>query len=415
MSSLLADILTWSLPAGVEINPDGSGFRLTRQTIYDDLTIDKGLALTDRGVPTTFGVNSGELRTANQLLEFVGSSQDDLTRALLSVLNVTGDFKLDFSLAMHIGNGFYAIGIADSAAFPFGYTGDLMYAGLVIAGPTMFLDNRTAGVFSRAAGSISPGSKGEFFYGTLERISGVGTLKMFDDRGRTVQTGGTLTLNPVNTGTLTDLFISAIGPGQGASGPDTFQVGEFELWPTGVTTRYLTTSPVIEQGWVSKSAGTVIRGIGDLPFKVPSGTSIQAAYRANNGAWTAPFASVALMNADLLANPVTITDIVNSFDVRFTLVSTTGDNTPEIFVIEGPDLTQVITPADFPDQDDVRDGVFYDGGSLEGNLELPIEPEVLDGVGYGSNGTERTGTLEPTTIALPLEVIEIETLEVIKL
>lgn len=47
---------------------------------------------------------------------------------------------------------------------------------------------------------------------------------------------------------------------------------------------------------------------------------------------------------------------------------------------------------DLPSENDVRDGVTYDGLSKTGNVELPIESNVLVGVGYGSNGTEFTGT-----------------------
>lgn len=45
---------------------------------------------------------------------------------------------------------------------------------------------------------------------------------------------------------------------------------------------------------------------------------------------------------------------------------------------------------DYPSEDDVRLGVTFD--VYTGNLELPVEADVLTGVQYGTNGTELTGT-----------------------
>lgn len=49
--------------------------------------------------------------------------------------------------------------------------------------------------------------------------------------------------------------------------------------------------------------------------------------------------------------------------------------------------------ADYPIEDNVRDGVNYADSTLTGNVVLPAENEVEDGVGYGSNGTEFEGSL----------------------
>lgn len=46
---------------------------------------------------------------------------------------------------------------------------------------------------------------------------------------------------------------------------------------------------------------------------------------------------------------------------------------------------------DYPSEDDVRDGVTFD--TYTGNLVLPDEADVESGVGYGTDGTEYTGTL----------------------
>lgn len=48
---------------------------------------------------------------------------------------------------------------------------------------------------------------------------------------------------------------------------------------------------------------------------------------------------------------------------------------------------------DYPAVGDVRDGTTFDSGALVGTLELPDEDDVREGVGYGEDGTEFTGTL----------------------
>lgn len=46
----------------------------------------------------------------------------------------------------------------------------------------------------------------------------------------------------------------------------------------------------------------------------------------------------------------------------------------------------------YPSEDDVQEGVTF-GDIYTGNLVVPAEVEVENGVGYGANGTEFTGTL----------------------
>lgn len=76
---------------------------------------------------------------------------------------------------------------------------------------------------------------------------------------------------------------------------------------------------------------------------------------------------------------------------------------------------EAATAPDYPIETDVRDGIDYDSGNLTGNLTSPAEGDVEAGVQYGANGTEFTGTLATTTVTEPLEIIEIEALEVIEL
>ena len=49
---------------------------------------------------------------------------------------------------------------------------------------------------------------------------------------------------------------------------------------------------------------------------------------------------------------------------------------------------------DFPSENDVRENVDYDNGNKTGNLQLPATTDVRESVGYGSNGTEKVGSLD---------------------
>ena len=51
---------------------------------------------------------------------------------------------------------------------------------------------------------------------------------------------------------------------------------------------------------------------------------------------------------------------------------------------------------DLPSENDVEDGVQFDNLTKEGNLVVPTQSNVKKDVEYGSNGTEKTGTLEST-------------------
>lgn len=48
--------------------------------------------------------------------------------------------------------------------------------------------------------------------------------------------------------------------------------------------------------------------------------------------------------------------------------------------------------SDYPSENDVRLGTVYANGTLAGNLVLPAVNKVREGIKYGSNGTEFTGT-----------------------
>jgi hypothetical protein len=64
------------------------------------------------------------------------------------------------------------------------------------------------------------------------------------------------------------------------------------------------------------------------------------------------------------------------------------------------------TICDYPSEDDVEDGVKFDSESKEGNFIAPAEDEVKKDVGYGSQGSELLGTLEPTTFVIAGQNLE---------
>lgn len=52
---------------------------------------------------------------------------------------------------------------------------------------------------------------------------------------------------------------------------------------------------------------------------------------------------------------------------------------------------------DYPSTSNVRTGINYANGSMTGVLSLPTQGNVRIGVGYGANGTEFTGTYNPSS------------------
>jgi hypothetical protein len=58
------------------------------------------------------------------------------------------------------------------------------------------------------------------------------------------------------------------------------------------------------------------------------------------------------------------------------------------------ELQDPIPIVDYPSEDDVEEGVVFDSGNKTGNFAVPSESEVKKDVGYGSQSTEFTGTME---------------------
>lgn len=67
---------------------------------------------------------------------------------------------------------------------------------------------------------------------------------------------------------------------------------------------------------------------------------------------------------------------------------------PVLPLLSVPGFTGTET-CDYPDEDDVRAGTVYADGDMTGNITFPDEDEVERNVGYGSDGSEFTGTLVP--------------------
>lgn len=415
-ANLLKKPLDWdSVAADIEVNPDGSGFRLTRLTDFFDFTTDEGITWEDNGTGELWGNNVGSLRSANNAIELIGANQNQQTRAYKPGFNIPGDFMLDFNyVARASGGGAFQVGVQDNPKFAQAMIGDGTSNALHVE--FFSTSSHAADTFKngvRSSSGTDSGPSNTTIYGRLKRAGSTLTWETFSLASRLVGDRLTIrTVNNVSTATMTHvIFVSAFL--SAGSSTRSHQFTNFELW-NGVTQRYSSTSPVVTMGVVALPVGMVINGLGDLVEKLDGSAGISPAYNINNAGWSAPFASYAAMEVFLNANPITITDGVNSVNVRHSHDSN-GDEQAEVFISEGPNLTIVPVACDFPAADDVRDGVFYDSGNLEGNLELPIAADVRSGIGYGSNGNELEGTLEATTITLPLEVIEIETLEVIKL
>jgi len=247
-----------------------------------------------------------------------------------------------------------------------------------------------------------------------------------------------------------------IGDTSGASSPVQRALMDFFRARTGAAvTPFLNTSPVSTMGAVALPQGFIINGLGDFRTSITGSGTLKAAYNINDAGWSGLFDDIEALNAFLLANPITITDAVNSVDLRMTHGSN-GLEQVQFWPGEGPNLTSAIV-CDFPNESDVRLNVDYDSGNLTGSAAIPGPSDVRDGVAvddttgsaaipgendvregvavddttgtyepadeenvrlnvqYGANSTEFTGELDPVTLALPLEIIEIEGLEVIKL
>lgn len=339
-ANLLKKPADWSsLAAGVEVNPDGSGFRLTRLTDFFDFTTDEGITWEDDGTGESWENNTGTLRSANGFIELVAADQGEETHAYKAGFSVTGDFLFDFNFKVTSGSGFWMVGLANTSDFPRPSLGDGTTNSLSVGisgtsdvrAESFKLGVRTSGDVDGISGSIT-------LYGRLERSGSTFTAKIYSGKG---QSGllSTSTVNNVSTATLDHIiFITSFGPGSSSqSNFGTFR--EMELW-NGITQRYTSTSPVATMGVVALPVGTIINGLGDLIEKLDGSAGISPEYNINDAGWVGPFATYAAMDAALNATPIEITDDTLSVNVRHSHDSD-GSEQAEVFVSEGPNLTSV--------------------------------------------------------------------------
>jgi hypothetical protein len=129
--------------------------------------------------------------------------------------------------------------------------------------------------------------------------------------------------------------------------------------------------------WIAITAnGDDDQAVTGFPTSYSSGAYTLSGGGTNNGP---VIASAYRNNATVTENPGT-----------FTIASSESFFASTIGIKPGPLPTAA---ADYPSENDVRDGVTFNSGASEGNLVLPAEEDVESGVQYGTAGTEFTGTL----------------------
>lgn len=292
---------TWTLASDLEVNEET--IRLTRLTDFFDFTTDEGLTWEDNGAGDVWGNDAGQLRSANNGIELFEINQISDTRAQKSGFSVAGDFKLEIGFKWDQGTPLVAIGLTNT---------DLYWAGMLGDGSTDALFFYRTGVIGFNAASIKAGvqslgvvqnmTRQVFRYYRLERVGTTLNVRMFDDRAMTNQIG-IATLANCTTATLTKI-VHASSFGGGGSGTGAGLVSFVELWSTGVTERYLSTSPVAEMA-SALTVGVNIDQI-DLAEDTESGADIK--YQHNIGAgYTGIWNTLAFMQTALVnTSPATL-------------------------------------------------------------------------------------------------------------
>jgi hypothetical protein len=178
--------------------------------------------------------------------------------------------------------------------------------------------------------------------------------------------------------------------------------GDLNILESTILVPFPTSSPVATMGEINPNATWT-----NNPFEetLEAGATIGYAYNLNRAGFTGNM-SLAAMHAALSA-----AGTITYLDIRLTFNS--SGSAQAIVNLRSRVFGAVVD--DYPAVGNVRDGIDYFNGALTGVLELPEEDEVLTGVGYGANGSEFLGTLDPATVfTLPLQVVEL-TREVIEL
>jgi hypothetical protein len=403
MPNLLKKPANWSsLAAGIEVNPSGSGLRL-KQGIIDDFN-DASL---DPAFTAYSGAGGSVVEAGGKLSLISGAAAQFAMIEYDAGLNLTREnyMKIEFAVnasstsllaLMNPGNSFPTTGSGTS-------TGEWLQ--IFNVGTTLFMQGLTGG--GGAVGQVTTTIVLGTTYVIELWVTSTQLVYQLWNAAQTVMLDcGFVDL----TATQKSSDAPQVAFGDSKSDSRTCNIEIFDLIiEDGI---FSSLSPVSTMGVVALPVGFVVNGLGDWLTNLDGTASLQTAYNINNAGWSAAFASPAAMEAFLNANPITITDAINSVDTR-AFHNSNGSEQSEFFVSEGPDLTGGAAACDFPAVGTVTKDVIFDNGNLVGTNERAPESKVDNGFQYGEDGTELTGTAK--RISLPLKVIKLPGIEVIKI
>lgn len=391
-ANLLKKPADWSsLAAGIEVNPDGSGFRLSSNGTVFEFDTDEGLSFLDNNVSENFLNNAGTIRSAAGGVTLINAVGNQITGAFMTLAqSLAGDFKIIAKINPGSGSNRINIGVADidwsaiDAVYDT-YMSNNSADGIMVNYSTTYRGNSYKAGTRTFSGIETPGAAAPFYL-VIERNGTDAIFSSYSDAALSSSIT-TTTINNCSTATMTDLMLGC----SINTGALTVVMHIERVEVINGLTRYSSSSPVATMGVVALPVGFIVNGLGDLVEKLDGTAGISPAYNINNAGWSAPFATYAAMEAFLLANPITITDGVNSVNVRHSHDSDATEQA-EVFLSEGPNLTGGAGGSpDFPAEADVRLGVDYDNAVLTGSLIVPAVSDVRDGVGVDAT----TGTYEP--------------------
>ena len=114
---------------------------------------------------------------------------------------------------------------------------------------------------------------------------------------------------------------------------------DFLIWFTGdSTTPFLSTSPVSTMGVVALPVGTIVNGVGNYRTSIAGSATLKPSINLNDSGFSALYDDIETLNTFLFANPVEITNGVDSLDLRNTHGSN-GVEQAKFWPVEGPNLT----------------------------------------------------------------------------
>lgn len=321
-----------SLATGVEINPDGSGFRLKQGHIddFNDGSLDS--------VFTAVTGGSGSVVEASNKLAIISPANADVAMieydAGLDLSTLENYIELKFAVgaeSIHIMNLFNP-----GTSFPIagGATANGVWLQFLNSPPTTLIMNGLTGG-GTPTGSVSITIVLNTTYVAKFWITSTQLVYQLWNEAKTVMLGGgavDLSLTQKSSDSPQLIFGDARNNGW------TCDIEIFDLTiEDGI---FSSSSPVATMGVVALPVGFIVNGLGDLVEKLDGTAGISPAYNINDVGFTAPgtFSSYGNMDAFLNANPITITDPINSADIQHSHDSDSTEQA-EVFVCEGPNLT----------------------------------------------------------------------------